>query len=176
MGFSPVLQGQEFATDKGAAFIAGTASYFNSGGEKFEGSENKRASTLVFAPSLDYFMFKNVFLGAELNFTGNYHGDFKYNSIGIGPEVGYALGHVNSTMIPYAKVGFQYNTTKSKFGSSDAITTSGTDFLAGLGLVVPVKSHIGVIVEGRFDLMRDTDSDTRGNVFSINIGIAGLLF
>ena len=172
-GFSGELLEQAYASDKGSAILFGSAHFVSQGGDRYEWVDGERSSVLVLSPGFDFFMFKNVFLGGELNFSATYLGDSHSSSIGIGPRIGYAYGREHSVIIPYAQVGFLYMTSSynGSWGES-----SETNFLGGVGLIVPVKKHIGLMLEGRYDLTRNVETERTGNIFSINIGIAGLIF
>jgi hypothetical protein len=63
---------------------------------------------------------------------------------------------------------------------SDNSEGSGTDIFFGAGIVVPVKSHLGITIEAGYHMMdikeKETDTSYSGNIFAIGIGIVGLLF
>ena len=99
------LFAQEFAVDKGATFVAGLASFSNQSGELFEDYDGNNTTKFNLSPSINYFVAKNFFVGGGLEFAYEKQGDYKTNSIGIGPQLGYAFGNANSTSFPFFDVG-----------------------------------------------------------------------
>jgi hypothetical protein len=173
------LFAQEYAVDKGATFISGVASFTSQGGELFKDYDGNNASTFNLSPSVNYFVAKNFFVGGGLEFAHEKQGDYKTNSIGIGPQIGYAFGNENSTAFPYFDVGLRYYGMNIDYGSDNS-EGSGTDIFFGAGIVVPVKSHLGITIEAGYHMMdikeKETDTSYSGNIFAIGIGIVGLLF
>ena len=173
------LFAQEYAVDKGATFISGVASFTSQSGELFEDYDGNNASTFNLSPSVNYFVAKNFFVGGGLEFAYEKQGDYKSNNIGLGPQIGYAFGNENSTAFPYFDVGLRYYGMNVDYGSDNA-KGSGTDIFFGAGIVVPVKSHLGITFEAGYHIMdineKETDTSYNGNIFAIGIGIVGLLF
>jgi hypothetical protein len=173
------LSAQEFAVDKGATFIAGVASFTSQSGDLFEDYDGNNATTFNLSPSINYFVAKNFFVGGGLEFAYEKQGDYKSNNIGIGPQIGYAFGNENSTAFPFFDVGIRYYGMNIDYGSDDS-KGSGTDIFFGAGVVVPVKSHLGITFEAGYHMMdikeKESDTSYSGNIFAIGIGIVGLLF
>ncbi|WP_297100160.1 outer membrane beta-barrel protein [uncultured Draconibacterium sp.] len=173
------LFAQEFAVDKGATFISGVASFTSQGGELFEDYDGNNASTFNLSPSVNYFVGKNFFIGGGLEFAHEKQGDYKSNNIGLGPQIGYAFGNEKSTAFPYFDIGLRYYGMSVDYGSGNS-EGSGTDIFLGAGIVVPVKSHLGITFEAGYHMMdineKESDTSYSGNIFAIGIGIVGLLF
>lgn len=133
IGVNLVLCGQEYAIDKGASFIAGMGSFVSEGGDLFKESGSGRTTTVTFSPSYNYYVTSNVFLGGGLEWS-NTSGGESANSIGIGPQIGFAIGNSKSTVYPYFAVGVRYyNVT---IGNSNSWGT-GVNF--GVGILIPLK-------------------------------------
>ncbi|MBN1822301.1 MAG: hypothetical protein JXR31_13360 [Prolixibacteraceae bacterium] len=173
-----VTNGQTFAIDQGAIWVGGMASFTSSGGDLFE-YDGDRASTITLAPTVNYFIVPNIFIGGSLEVSNSKQGDYKDTGFGIGPQVGYVIGNESSTSFPFIDAGAKLHTSKSEYGSYDS-KTSGTDIFVGAGIVLPVAGHIGFTVEAAYHMMKlkekDADDSYSGNIFSIGIGITGLLY
>ena len=166
--------------DKKATIISGSASFTSQGGDIFEDANGKKATTFNFNPSINHFITKNFFIGGSLEFSTESQGDYKSNGVGVGPQIGYAFGGPQNTAFPYLDLGFRYYSMSADFGSGNDMQFGGSDIALGFGVIVPIKSHIGLIFEGGYHMLSLKDKDTSdsysGNIFSIGVGIAGLLF
>ena len=133
-----------------------------------------------FQPALDYFFMNNLFVGGTISYGSESQGDFSSTEMGIGPEVGYAFGKAESKMFPYGKLGFMYRSNKSDNGTTD-MTVTGTDIFIGVGLIFPVKEHIGITPELSYH-MQSLKSDEEGaeavdgSVIRLGVGISGLIW
>jgi len=176
---SSIVNGQQYVVDKKATIISGSASFMSQGGDLYEVDGNN-ATTFTFAPNINHFITKNIFIGGSLEFTTESQGDYKSNGIGIGPQIGLALGGSQNKVFPYFDLGIRYYRMKSDYSSDFDIQFSGSDISLGFGIIVPVKAHIGLIFEGGYHMQdlkaKDYDESYSGKIFSIGIGIAGLIF
>jgi hypothetical protein len=164
---------QEFAVDKGAVIIAGTASFTSEGGDLYE-YNGERLTTFSIAPTFVYFLATNIGLGGSVAYTSTSRGDNSYHTLGIGPTIGYFIGNASSTTFPYIAAGIQYYTA----GNGSSI--SGTDIVLGGGVICPVKEHIGITINVGYHMMslkpEGANESTSGNIIAVGIGITGLLF
>lgn len=180
LSLNTVVSAQEFATDKKAIIIAGSASFTSAGGDFFEDSDGNKANSFTFSPNVDYFISKNFFIGGTLDFATQTQGDFTTDGFGVGPEVGYTFGSAESKAIPYLEAGVLYYQLNSDFDSGDDIRSVGSNITLGFGVIVPVEEHIGVTFGAGYNMLslKDQDSGDRytGRLFSVSVGIAGLLF
>lgn len=180
IAISSLLSAQQYAVDKKATIIAGSGIFMRQGGDLFEDSNGESATTVTFTPSINHFITKNLFIGGGMEFSKESQGDYNANSIGIGPQIGYAFGNSNSTVFPYLDLGIRYYSMTADYGYGDDYQFSGSDISLGFGLIIPLKTHLGLIFEGGYHMMdlknKDLDDTASGNVFSIGIGIAGLLY
>ncbi len=169
---------QEFAADKGAVLFAGTGSFISSGDDLFEDGDGNRATTFSLTPTFNYFVAKNIFVGGGMEFISSTQGDWGNNSFGIGPQIGYMFGNQESTVFPYIDAGLRLQSMKYKYKSLDDEKATGTDIFFSAGMIVPLKSHIGLVFEAGYHVMNLKQKETKhpGNIFAISIGIAGLLF
>jgi hypothetical protein len=178
---SSIVSAQEYAIDRKAMIISGSGSLMSQGGDLYEGFEGVRATIISFSPNVNYFIFKHFFIGGGVDFYGESQGDIKNNLIGIGPQIGYAFGGSNGKVFPYINLGLHYYRTKQyNDGIVGDLKRSGTNTVIGFGVIVPIKTHIGLLLEGGYHMIRlknkDYNSGNSGNMLSIGVGIAGLFF
>ncbi|MBI5324180.1 MAG: hypothetical protein HZB41_02685 [Ignavibacteriae bacterium] len=76
---------QNFAIDKGAMIIGGTAGFTSEGSE----GSSDRTNVLYLNPVFDYFIVQNLFIGGSISLVASEGTIFS-----IGPEIGYAFGSV----------------------------------------------------------------------------------
>ncbi len=181
IGLSSILSAQEYAIDKKAMIISGSGSILSQGGDLYETPQNEKVTIISLSPTINYFVFKNLFVGCGIEFYTESQGKDNSNSIGIGPQIGYAFGGPQSKVIPYIDLGIRYYKTKQYYGSLIGdFKMSGSDVLFGFGVIVPVNTYIGLILEGGYQLIRlknkEYDIGNSGNTLSIGVGIVGLLF
>lgn len=172
--FSSFVYSQEYAVDKSASFLAGTASFSSQGGDLFE-NNGDRLTNLTLASSYNYFVAKNIFIGGALSYSLMSQGDNSYHTLGIGPSVGYAFGETKSKNYPFIAGGISYNTM-----GDDDDSISGTDIRLGGGMILCIREHLGIVIEAGYHLMslshKDWDESQSGNIFTIGVGITGLFY
>ncbi len=170
---------QEFAVDKGATWLAGTVSFSSSGGELFEDYDGNSDNVFNLSPTINYFIGKNFFIGGGLEFSNEKQGDYNSNSIGVGPQIGYAFGTQDSKVFPFVDLGLRYYGMSIDYGSGSSEGT-GRDIFLGAGVVVPLRAHLGLTFEAGYHMLnvkeKDYDENYSGNILGIGIGIAGLLY
>ena len=170
---------QEYAVDKGATMIAGSVSFSSSGGELFEDYDGNSDNVFSLSPTINYFVGKNFFIGGGLEFSTETQGDYKSNSIGVGPQIGYAFGNQESKVFPFVDLGLRYYGMSVDYGSGNS-EGSGRDIFLGAGMIFPVRSHLGLTFEAGYHMLnikeKDYDENYSGNVLGISIGIVGLLY
>lgn len=179
VGFANLLYSQGYAVGKGAVIISGTGSFSSSGGELFEDYENNRLTNIALTPGVNYFVGKNFFFGGSVELSIQSQGDYSSTATGIGPQIGYAFGNETSRSFPFIFTGYRYYNLSYEEGDN-AENASGTDFIVGLGMIIPVREHIGFMFESGYHIINLKDSENNdsfgGNMFYIGIGISGLLY
>jgi len=177
---SSTISAQEFAIDKKAIIISGSGGYMSQGGDLFEDTDGNKATTVSLKPTVDYFITRKFFIGGGLDFSISSQGDYNSNGIGIGPELGFAFGGPQSKAYPFVQIGILYYKMNADYGSGDDSQFSGSNIFLGCGAIFPVKEHIGVIFSGGYQLLdlkdKEYDKSYSGNIFTVGIGITGLLF
>lgn len=179
-GLSFTVSAQQYAIDKKATIISGSGSFMSQGGDLFEDTDGNNATTITFSPNINHFITKNFFIGGGIEFSTESQGDYKSDGIGIGPQIGYVFGGPQSKALPYLDLGIRYYKMNVDYGFADDYQISGSDISLGFGVIVPIKAHIGLIFEGGYHMLdlkdKDSDDTLSGNILSIGVGIAGLLF
>jgi len=149
-------------------------------GDLFEDMDGNSATTITFTPSINHFITKNFFIGVGFEFKSEAQGTDESNAIGLGPQLGIVLGGPQSKAFPYIDFGIRYYKLNFDYGFTGVYQSSGSNISFGFGLIVPIKSHIGLIFEGGYHKLKikdyDSDDSSSGKIMSIGVGIAGLLF
>lgn len=166
---------QDFAVDKGGFILSGTGGFISQGGDLYEDFDGNRVSTFSLTSTVNYFVVRNVFIGAGLAYTRISRGDDSMSTIGIGPTVGYALGKAESKSYPYIATSIHFYSI-----GTDGETVSGTNIFISAGMIFSIKKHLGLILEIGYNFQNlkheDWAESMSGNAFTISIGIAGLIF
>ncbi|HPG39553.1 MAG TPA: hypothetical protein PLP19_00155 [bacterium] len=165
---STCIFAQQYAIDKGAVIMSGTTTFSSYGGDLYERSGD-RMTTLTIAPALNKFVGKNIFIGAALAYSKMSRGDNSSTTLGVGPTIGYAIGDAKSTNYPFLGVGISYYSV----GDEDD-STGGHDIKLSSGIIISSHKHIGIIIEAGYHMM--SLESTKGDIITIGLGIAGLLF
>jgi hypothetical protein len=176
VGFPLITNGQGFAIGKGASMITGLASFSSTSYGSVSGSESESLTVVTFTPSIDYFLFNHFFVGGGLGYSSQNPNGTNMTVLAIGPEIGYAFGHQDSKVFPYLNAGWNYISNivdESAFGK---ISSNGSGLSFGFGAIIPVKSHLGLVLEGKYNTINYSGSSQSVNVISLNFGVVGLLF
>ena len=175
------VSGQQYAIDKGAKFISGTITYENQGGDLYLYPGDKRISTFTLTPSFNGFIAKNIYLGGGMAFTRTSQGSVNVNDLQIGPVIGIAAGDSTSTAFPYFDISLRYCTGSINTDiSMDHTKDSGTNFVLSGGLIVQLRPHCGFVFEVGYNMLKmkpeGSKTYTKGNIFTVGIGLVGLLY
>jgi hypothetical protein len=175
IGIPVIANGQGFAIGKGASMITGLAS-FSSRGSATVNSSSESVTTITFSPSMDYFLFNHFFVGGGLSYSSQTQNGSNIAGMAIGPEIGYAFGKQDSKVFPYLNAGWNYLSSKIDEPYYSSSNLSGSDLSFGFGFIIPVKSHFGLVLQGKYDTINYSGSSQSVNVISLNFGVVGLLF
>jgi len=190
-----VAVAQEFAADKKAIFLTGSAAFSSSDGDLYSYS-GKRLIELNLTATFDYFIVRHVLIGMPVTLHRQYKGDYNIAStLGVGPELGYVYGAAGSQILPYAKVGYLYSVLSSEnwlTSYSYGLIGNGiqTDLIFSLGMILLVQKHVGINPQISYHFQRyDADSyyddyyshglgsaSETGNILQFSIGLTGLLY
>jgi hypothetical protein len=160
------LFAQEYASDKGAMIINGSASFSSMGGQLYEDSGHKRTTNLSLIPSVDYFLLRNLFVGGTLEYTSrNQSGATSYTA-GVGPDIGYVAGKPESKVFPFITTGLLYLWGPGGYSTNE--------YFIGVGVIVPVQKHIGITFGATYH--SEKINNTPGDIFAMTVGLNGLLY
>jgi hypothetical protein len=178
--FAGSAYSQNFAVGKKAWIISGAVEFSSSSGDLYENENGDALTTISFIPSADYFVVPNVFVGGMISYSSASQGDFSMSALGIGPEVGYALGKAESKVFPFAKIGFQYLSNSWDSGDGTEKET-GSDVTIAIGVIFPVKQHIGITPQLSYHIQSlkgdwEGAESVSGNILSVGVGITGLVY
>jgi hypothetical protein len=178
LSLSFTVLAQQYAVGKKASIVFGSVSAMNQGGDFFEDTQGNNIKTLNFTSSINHFITKNFFLGGSLEFSSESQGYYTSKGVGVGPQIGCAFGDSQSEAFPFFDVGLQYYKMNIDKGYPRQFT--GSDLTFGFGLIIQIQSHIGLILQGGYQMLSLKDKDLNkkysGDVVSLGIGIAGLIF
>jgi hypothetical protein len=170
---------QDFAVDKKAWIISGAVEFSSSSGDLYENSDGDAITEIAFGPAADYFVAPNIFVGGMISYVSWSRGDVSTSAIGIGPEVGYAFGNGVVNVFPFAKAGFLYLSESVDWGD-DTDKVTGSDITITLGVILPVKQHIGIIPQLSYHIQTmkgdwEGAESEDGTIIRVGVGIAGLV-
>ncbi len=171
---------QDFAVDKKAAILDASFSFSSASGDLYENAAGDGQTAFSLAGTYNYFLAKNIFLGLGLGYQSFGWGDYSSSSLAIGPQVGYAMGKAESKVFPYGALGFRYLTSSVDPGT-DKLTITGTDISFEVGVIIPVKEHIGFTpllsyhAQSKKADVEGAESAS-GSVILLGFGISGLLY
>lgn len=174
------LFSQESAVSRGAFILSGTASFSSSGGDLFEDMDNNALKSITLTPSLNAFVVNNFFMGLSAEMSSESQGDYRASTTGFGPQIGYAFGDSNSEAFPFISAGINAYSMAYDYGNNNDGNITGRDIHFNFGMIVPVKSHIGIVLEGSYHMLNLTEKSLNvsgtGAIFTFAIGVVGLLF
>lgn len=176
--------GQESAVGKGASIISIQGSYSSENGRVYtnsnpttgSGTTTYSVSVTSLAGTFNHFFLDNFFIGAGLGYSSQSQSNMSISSIGVGPQLGFAIGDENSSAFPFFDIGFRYYNSEANLGSQGYSSGSAKDIFIGFGLVIPIKTHIGFTLEGGYHMLNYSDASTSGKMFALGAGIVGLFF
>jgi len=171
------LNAQDFAVDKNSILFSGTLSFKSSGGELYSGDGNDRLNSITIAPSLSYFILKNIFVSGSAGYSRISQGNDHISSFGFGPNLGYAYGNSESIFFPYITAGYRYNTMD---GVEYLKSSNYNAFLCGLGIMGMSKGRAGIILEINYQMsdakIYFSGASGHSDLLSLSIGVVGLLY
>lgn len=174
LSLNAVLAG-EYAVDEGGAIIAGMGSFSSLGGDLYADSDDNRLTSITLLPSISYFFAPGLGVGAAIEYSRQSQGDNKYHTLGVGPTVSYYIGSSSSKAFPFLAAGFRFY----DLGDDDD-SIGGTDIVFGGGVLAEVTDNVGLVIEAGYHMMNlkhtDWDESMKGNIFSVSVGVAGLLY
>lgn len=190
--------GQSFTTDKNSWIVSGAMSFSKQSGELYEDKEGKPTLLAVLSNSTNYFIVKGLFSGIGINYSYQKTGDYFIKSFGIGPNIGYMYGNKESILYPFVSIGMRFTNSSSNQPPTSYLWSgplqnfdpyyasesdfSGKSYLGSTGMIIPIRKNIGISLEITYSLnylsdnKRDYENETKGNILSFSVGIAGLIF
>jgi hypothetical protein len=159
--------------------ISGTMSLSKLNGELYEDYSGNNTTIILLSSSTNYFVKQGLFLGLGLNYASQVVGPESSKSMGIGPNVGYAFGNIDSKIYPYILGGVRYNKINQKSNpnsgtSSSDIELLGYNFIGGLGLIFKINKNLGLVTE--IDISKYNIDSYDGLNLSFSAGFVGFIF
>jgi hypothetical protein len=173
------VKAQSYPVGRNAGTISGMGSYQSMGGELYS-SNSPRLSMFDLSVSSNYFLWNNIFAGLGFQFSRVSQGDQNIDAIGIGPQIGFAVGGPEQVFYPYLLIGYRHLSALSLYGGgSHKESASGSKIFFGLGSMFRLHDHLGVALEVDQSFISQNsggNSGIEGNIFSVSIGIIGFLY
>jgi len=168
IGLHLIGNAQENVIRKGTKMITGLGSFSSTG----SGSNSNRLSSGTLSGSYDSFYKDHMFIG--VNLSGLYQNMNSYNfaTVALGPEIGYVFGNQDSKVFPYIVGGCGIEVSDS----GNTIYADGINLSLGLGVIIPIQKNFGFVIQGKYDNLKNINSDSNSNAISLNFGFIGLLF
>jgi hypothetical protein len=164
--------GQEYSFGKGTSMISGMGNFSCLKAN----SDSKFVTEITLTPSYNYFLFRNFFVGAGMSYKYQNLNDPTTGSIVLGPHIGYTFGNEYSSAIPYLNLGLSYQLNSYDFESSWDVAFQGRCISYALGVIIPIKSHLGVAIEGKYNAINFKAVNLKAGEVSLNFGLVGMIF
>jgi hypothetical protein len=170
--FANELFSQGFAVDKGAIIASGSFSFSKQGGDLYE--VGGKGNTIVsLTPSFNYMLFKNFGVGGSVSLSSIESYRTSMSELVFGPHIGIFFGNEKSTLFPYFTLSYRFISVSESPNSFD-----GSDIVLNLGMIIPLKNHIGLTIEGGYHFIELENSGDKisGNILMFGVGISGLFY
>jgi hypothetical protein len=167
--------GEKALTDSGSVIIMMQGNYANEKGRLYEDENGNAIKSMNCMLSVNTLVKHSIFLGAGVNLDYSSQGDVQYHILEVGPRIG-GIGTFKKNCL-YSISAFSPSIVNMEVSS---YSFSGYGFSGSLGFIYTPKQHLGFIVEGVLKFIRVKEKTYKtlaeGNIFTINVGIAGLIF
>ncbi|HOE05070.1 MAG TPA: hypothetical protein PLZ52_07620 [Bacteroidales bacterium] len=138
-----LVHGQNYPVSKNSGILSGSMSFSSTQttltGRYFIAQTN-------FSTSYDHFIFNHFMMGFETGFQGLHYKANNESYIYLGPQLGVAFGNATSTIFPYIKAYHRYS-VQFIDNSTGMDNYSGNTLAIAAGIIVPIKSHLGLGIE-----------------------------
>lgn len=110
------ISAQVYPADQGNFIISGNVNIASGGIKLYEKNDKTGSATILYSPSVDYFLKSNLFVGSALIFSHKNTTSGKENTYGIGPEIGYVFGRRDRKIMPVISAGYLFSCKKLESG------------------------------------------------------------
>ncbi|MCS6988956.1 MAG: hypothetical protein NZM06_05500 [Chloroherpetonaceae bacterium] len=183
---------QRYAFDQGSVRLSGSISYANYGGALYQPNvtariESDRITEFSFRPSLAYFLFERVAVGAEIVYAAIGQNDknnvvtlFSRTTWGVGPSVAYFFGERQTSAFPFLSASYVYQSvSEERFEPSVRARSTGASLRVSGGMAIMFGKQASLNFEAfyRADNRNVRNVGKRsGNVFGIDVGASLFIF
>ncbi len=140
-------------------------------GGSFRMNTAKNSTQLSFTPNVGLFVVNNLALGGNLDFDYSKAGDTKVTTFGIGPFARYYFTTETQTIRPLVHANFNYISSKSKIGTTPAITSTNTgmNYFVGGGAAAFISNNVSIDAVMGYDHTKYKDFNGSGG-FAFTLG------
>ncbi len=191
--FATELHAQRYAFDEGSIRLTLSLNYANYGGELYQPNltariESDRITEFAIRPSISYFLFERLALGADLTYATIAQNDknnvvtlFSRTTWSAGPSVAYFFGERQSPIFPFISASYAYqSSSEQEFETSRDVRITGTTFRASGGMAIMFGKQASLNIEAfyRIDQRKNqrTKRNASGNVFGLEVGASLFIF
>ncbi|MGQ9804674.1 MAG: outer membrane beta-barrel protein [Chlorobiales bacterium] len=189
--FVAELKAQRYAFDQGSIRLGVSLNYANYGGNLYQPDltariQSDRITEFAIRPSLAYFFFERLAIGADLTYTTTTQNDknnlvtlFSQTSWSVGPSVAYFFGERQSPIFPFVAASYAYQSfSEQEFERDINRRSTGTTFRASGGMAIMFGKQASLNVEAfyRADTRKVGSVSRSGNVFGLEIGASLFIF
>ncbi|MEA2106772.1 MAG: hypothetical protein U9P82_08670 [Bacteroidota bacterium] len=174
---------QEYGIDKNSWMISGSFSFSKHDGELYEDIDGNKTTTVYFSNTTNYFLAKGLFAGLGISYSYRRTGADGMETYGIGPNLGYIYGKKESKLYPFVAAGFRLNNINQDSEatyvySPQDLKLLGYNIFGSIGIIFPVKEHIGITFELDYSkyYLTESQGDYDGNILTFSVGIIGFIF
>jgi outer membrane protein W len=169
---------QQHATDRGSIILAGDASIASSKSE----DDDDRTTSILLAPSIQYFLQPGLAIGAQLTFGHSSNGDFSTSVYGIGPRVSYYFGQGARTSRPFVSAGFAFTKVNADADIAGDADFSARELTLRAGILFMLSNAVGLnphvyyqTTTSRFDVAIG-EREFNTNTFGLAVGVSAFVF
>ncbi len=191
--FVSELKAQRYAFDQGSVRLGISLNYANYGGELYQPNltariESDRITEFAIRPSLAYFFFEHLAIGADLTYTTITQNDknnivtlFSRTGWSVGPSIAYFFGERQSPIFPFISASYAYQSiSEQDFERGINTSATGTRIRASGGMAIMFGKQASLNVEAFYQVdsrrVRGAGRSRSGNVFGLEVGASLYIF
>ncbi len=164
----------DYATDEGSMMLGGVIGFSAASGDLYIDDQ----STIIFMPSISYFIIPGLAIGPILNIISESEGDSSLTTLGLGLKGAYYIGDQDSSVYPYLGIAFTYNSISMDDGTNETKMT-GISIMPAGGIAIMLCDKISLNVELGYSIDSrgaDEGDSVSGGVFQLLMGVSGYIF
>ncbi len=191
--FVAELKAQRYAFDEGSVRLSLSVNYANYGGRLYQPNltariESDRITEFSIRPSVAYFFFERLAIGADLTYAtvgqndkNNVISIFSRTTWGAGGNASYFFGARQSPIFPFISASYSYqSSTEQEFERGIDVRSTGTSFRISGGMAIMFGKQASLNVEAFYRVdsrqVRGIAQSQSGNVLGLEVGASLYIF